>query len=149
MFLPTCIIVCMGPLSFGKLKLFFVLHCAWSENYCFQSLLSREKTTKRKSMALLVLDRIIAVAPRKFRGRRIYSQRTQGCQNRDPDRKIARFYDPTSPKRLKSQQDRKNIRIVCRIVQDRMGSYRSYHLAFLASFFFFFFFKWDSFGSFG
>ena len=25
----------------------------------------------------------------------------QGCQNRDPDRKIARFYDPTSPKRLK------------------------------------------------
>ena len=26
----------------------------------------------------------------------------QGCQNRDPDRKIARFYDPTSPKRLKS-----------------------------------------------
>ena len=26
----------------------------------------------------------------------------QGCQNRDPDRKIARFYDPISPKRLKS-----------------------------------------------
>ena len=26
----------------------------------------------------------------------------QGCQNRDQDRKIARFYDPTSPKRLKS-----------------------------------------------
>ena len=74
MFLPTCIIVCMGPLSFGKLKLFFVLHCAWSENYCFQSLLSREKTRKRKSVALPVLDRIIAL--RKFRGRRICSQRT-------------------------------------------------------------------------
>ena len=25
-----------------------------------------------------------------------------GCQNRDLDRKIARFYDPTSPKRLES-----------------------------------------------
>ena len=25
-----------------------------------------------------------------------------GCQNRDPDRKIAQFYDPTSPKSLKS-----------------------------------------------
>ena len=25
-----------------------------------------------------------------------------GCQNRDLDRRIARFYDPTSPKRLES-----------------------------------------------
>ena len=29
-----------------------------------------KKPTKRKSVALVVLDRIIAVAPRKFRGRR-------------------------------------------------------------------------------
>ena len=58
-----------------------------------------------------------------------------GCQNHDLDCRIARFYDPTSPKRLESHQDHKNGRIVRRIVQNRigsqdcMGSYRSYHLA--------------------
>ena len=39
-----------------------------------------------------------------------------GCQNRDLDRKITRFYDLTSPKRLKLYPDRKNGRIICRIV---------------------------------
>ena len=41
-----------------------------------------------------------------------------GCQNRDLDRKIARFYDPTSPKCLKLHKDRKNYTITCRIVGD-------------------------------
>ena len=41
---------------------------------------------------------------------------THGCQNHNLDRRIARFYDHTSPKRLESHKDRKNCRITCRIV---------------------------------
>ena len=48
MFLPKGIIVCMGPLSFGKLKLFFVLHCAWSENYCFYSTFQIKNNEEKK-----------------------------------------------------------------------------------------------------
>ena len=31
-----------------------------------------------------------------------YNGENHGCQNRNLDRRIARFYDPTSPKRLDS-----------------------------------------------
>ena len=51
MFLPTYIIVCMGPPSLGKLKLFFVLHYAWSENYCFYFLVftfQRKRNEEKK-----------------------------------------------------------------------------------------------------
>ena len=46
----------------------------------------------------------------------IHTVYNHGCQNRDLDRRIARFYDPTSPKHLESHKDRKNCRIARRIV---------------------------------
>ena len=92
---------------------------------CYRSFQKKKK--KKAKQKIKVKKGPIAVFHKRHYNltqKTIWGTYSHGCQNRNLDHKISRFYDLTLPKSLKSQHDRKNGRIVCRIAQDhRIVSY--------------------------